>query len=61
MDKEAVGTTGIGVVMAWLCNHIPEVQAFIIFGFTVVYLYWKIRRVRAETKKIEKDIYDNDR
>jgi len=59
MDKEAIETTGVSCIMTGLVAYLPEIEGFLIFGFTLVYLYWKIRCKRAEAKRIEKEL-NND-
>ena len=60
MDKEATVTTSISLFFAWLCNHVGEIEGFIIFFVTLIYLYWKIRYAYAKTKKAERELAERE-
>ena len=49
-------TSLLATCMSWICFHASEIQAVIIFLFTVFYLYWKIREAKANALKVEKDL-----
>ena len=56
-DSDSVktsATTFLATYFSWICAHANEIQAVIIFLFTVYYLYWKTREARANALKAEK-------
>lgn len=45
----------MAILINWLAAHAGEIQAFTVFIFTVIYLYWKIREARANARKAERE------
>lgn len=60
MDKEVVGTTSIGLFFGWLCNHVGDIESFVIFFLTAVYLCYKIKYVYRKNKQIEQEVKDDE-
>lgn len=61
MNGDTVQTTFatlLATVSSFVFAHIPEIQAFITFILTVVFLIYKIREARAKADIAE--ILDND-
>lgn len=61
MNGDTLNTT-IASLFATACSfiitHLPEIQAFITFALTVVFLVYKIREARAKADLAE--MLDND-
>lgn len=58
MDNEAIITTYQSILMgtlSFIIAHLPEIQAFITFSLTVLFLYYKIREARAKAELAEND------
>lgn len=58
MDNEAIVTTYQSFLMGVLSfciAHLPQIQAFITFSLTVLFLVYKIREAKAKAEKAEKD------
>lgn len=58
MDNEAIVTTYQSLLMgvlSFIIAHLPEIQAFITFSLTVLFLYYKIREAKAKAEKAEFD------
>lgn len=58
MDSEAIVTTYQSVLLgtlSFIIAHLPEIQAFITFSLTVLFLIYKIREAKAKAEKAEKD------
>lgn len=56
LDSDSVKTsltTFAATFVSWICVHANEIQAVIIFLFTVYYLYWKTREAKANALKAE--------
>lgn len=51
-------TSIVATCVSWICYHASEIQAVIIFLFTVCYLYWEIREAKANAIRVEKDLND---
>lgn len=45
-------------VCSWIIAHLPEIQAFITFCLTIVFLIYKIREARAKAIHAEKENSD---
>lgn len=56
MDNEAFLTTYqtflLGVI-SFIYAHLPEIQAFVTFSLTVVFLIYKIREAKARAEQAE--------
>lgn len=46
----------LGTMSSFLILHIPEIQAFITFCLTVLFLFYKIREARARAIVAEKEV-----
>lgn len=58
MDSEAIVTTYQSFLLgtlSFIIAHLPEIQAFITFSLTVLFLIYKIREAKAKAEKAEKD------
>ena len=58
MDNEAIVTTYQSILLgtvSFIIAHLPEIQAFITFSLTVLFLIYKIREAKAKAEKAEKD------
>lgn len=58
MDSEAIVTTYQSFLLGtlnFIIAHLPELQAFITFSLTVLFLVYKIREAKAKAEKAEKD------
>lgn len=58
MDNEAIVTTYQSFLLgtiSFIIAHLPEIQAFITFSLTVLFLIYKIREAKAKAEKAEKD------
>lgn len=59
MDSEAIVTTYQSVLfgtLSFIIAHLPEIQAFITFSLTVIFLCYKIREAKAKAQKAEDDV-----
>lgn len=58
MDSEAIVTTYQSFLLgtiSFIIAHLPEIQAFITFSLTVLFLIYKIREAKEKAEKAEKD------
>lgn len=56
MDSEAIGTTCQAFLIGLLnfcILHLPQIQAFITFSLTALFLYYKIREAKAKAEQAE--------
>lgn len=56
MQGDTINTTFASII-ATLCSfvitHLPEIQAFITFSLTVIFLFYKIREAKAKAEMEE--------
>ena len=58
MNEDSIQTTILSLfatVSSFVMLHLPEIQAFITFSLTVIFLCYKIREARANALKAEKN------
>lgn len=51
----------IATIVSFIMVHLPEIQAFITFLLTVIFLCYKIKEARAKANKAVKDEQSNRR
>lgn len=49
----------IATIVSFIMVHLPEIQAFITFLLTVIFLCYKIKEARAKANKAVKDEHSN--
>lgn len=58
MENDSLMTTIQSIVcslISFVIMHLPELQAFITFSLTVVFLIYKIREAKAKAEIVEND------
>ena len=51
----------ICAIYSFVATHIPQLQAFILFCISVVYMYYKIKVAKYEAKVKEKEAHNDKR
>lgn len=62
MNGDTIQTTIYGIfatIVSFVMVHLPEIQAFITFLLTVIFLYYKIKEAKAKANKAVKDEQSN--
>lgn len=61
MQGDTINTTFASII-ATLCSfviaHLPEIQAFITFSLTVIFLFYKIREAKAKAEMSEMEEHE---
>lgn len=62
MNGDTIQTTIYSIfatIISFVMVHLPEIQAFITFLLTVIFLYYKIKEAKAKANKAVKDEQSN--
>ena len=63
MQGDTFNTT-IASIIATFCSfviaHLPEIQAFITFSLTVIFLFYKIREAKAKAEMAEMEEHEQE-